>query len=150
MREVVEKRNQQSEPLRPWLSLPSTGRTDMVRVGTVVRAVETVWVMEGAHAVSGAGEGGHRVVAGGRQLMSEKMGDGEEQSHTHPISCTHSGSPTTEKKCKEKQRGKITTTMCGVVSSDDCIIFYKDKRSSIFPFLTSQVHSHRHLPSCHS
>ena len=132
MREVVEKRNQQSEPLRPWLSSPSTGRTDMVRVGRVVRALETVWVMEGAHAVSGAGEGGHRVVARGRQLMSEVMGDGEEQSHTHPISCTHSGSPTTEKKCKEKQ------------------IFYKDKRSSIFPFLTSQVHSHRHLPSRHS
>ena len=65
MREVVEKRNQQSEPLRPWLSSPSTGQTDMVRVGRVVRAVETVWVMEGAHAVSGAGEEGTELLPEG-------------------------------------------------------------------------------------
>ena len=47
------------------MSLLSTGQTDVLRVGTVVRAVETLWAMEGTHTVSGAGEGRHRVVAGG-------------------------------------------------------------------------------------
>ena len=65
VQEVVEKSKQRSAPLRLRLSLLSTGRTNVLRVITVVRAVETLWAMEGAHTVSGAGEGRHRVVAGG-------------------------------------------------------------------------------------
>ena len=60
--EVVEKSKQQSAPLRLRWSLLSAGWTNVLRV---VRAVETLWAMEGAHTVSGAGEGKHRAVAGG-------------------------------------------------------------------------------------
>ena len=65
MQEVVEKSKQRSAPLRLRLSLLSTGWMNVVRVGMVARAVETLWAMEGAPTVSGAGEGKHRVVAGG-------------------------------------------------------------------------------------
>ena len=65
MQEVVEKSKQRSAPLRLRLSLLSTGWTNVLRVGMVVRAVATLWAIEGAHTVSGAGEGKHRVVAGG-------------------------------------------------------------------------------------
>ena len=65
VQEVVEKSKQRSAPLRLRLSLLSTGWMNVVRVGTVARAVETLWAMEGAPTVSGAGEGKHRVVAGG-------------------------------------------------------------------------------------
>ena len=66
VQEVVEKSKQWSAPLRLRLSLLSTGWMNVVRVGTVARAraVETLWAMEGAPTVSGAGEGKHRVVAG--------------------------------------------------------------------------------------
>ena len=47
MQEVVEKSKQRSAPLRLRLSLLSTGQTNVLRVGTVVRAVETLWAMEG-------------------------------------------------------------------------------------------------------
>ena len=73
MQEVVEKSKQRSAPLRLRLSLLSTGQTNVLRVGTVVRAVETLWAMEGAHTVSGAGEGGTELLL---EVSVDEWGDG--------------------------------------------------------------------------